>query len=115
MPGPAERERVAFTPVAVRQLDQLHAYVSLRAGEAIADGYADRIIAFCRRLRLTPFRGTKRDYLLPGLRSIGFERRVTIVYTVTDDAVMIEGIFYGGRNYERFFQRRRRRVRSPRA
>jgi hypothetical protein len=30
---------------------------------------------------------------LPGLRVTGFERRVTIAFVVTADAVLMEGIF----------------------
>jgi hypothetical protein len=37
-----------------------------------------------------------RDDLLSGLRVTGFERRVTIAFIVTAEAVLIEGIFYGG-------------------
>jgi toxin ParE1/3/4 len=47
-----------------------------------------------------PLRGTQRDDLLPGLRVTGFERRVTIALVVTAEALLIEGIFYGGRDFE---------------
>jgi hypothetical protein len=30
----------------------------------------------------------------------GFERRVTIAYTLTAEAVLIEGIFYSGQDFE---------------
>jgi len=39
-----------------------------------------------------------------GLRVTGFERRVTIAFVVTADAVLIEGIFYGGRDFEAVFR-----------
>ncbi len=39
--------------------------------------------------------GQVRNDLLEGLRTIGFERRVTIAFVVTADAVLIEGVFYG--------------------
>jgi toxin ParE1/3/4 len=41
------------------------------------------------------------------LRTIGFERRVTIAFAVTADTVLIEGIFYGGRNFEATFEHRK--------
>jgi toxin ParE1/3/4 len=41
-----------------------------------------------------------RDDILQGLRVIGFERRVNVAFVVPSDALLIEGIFYGGRNYE---------------
>jgi toxin ParE1/3/4 len=43
---------------------------------------------------------------LAGLRVTGFERRVTIAFIVTADAVLIEGIFYGGRDFEAHFRDR---------
>jgi len=52
-------------------------------------------------------RGQKRDDLLTGLRTIGFERRVTIAFVVTANAVLIEGIFYGGQDFEATFRRSR--------
>jgi toxin ParE1/3/4 len=42
--------------------------------------------------------------LLLGLRTIGFERRITIAFVVAPEAVLIEGIFYGGRDFESFFK-----------
>ena len=50
-----------------------------------------------------PLRGQVRDDLLDGLRTIGFERRVTIAFVVNDDAVLIEGVFYGGQDFEAVF------------
>jgi toxin ParE1/3/4 len=42
--------------------------------------------------------------LLPGLRTIGFRRCVTIAFAVEADAVMIIGIFYGGQDFEAALQ-----------
>jgi plasmid stabilization system protein ParE len=55
-----------------------------------------------------PERGTRRDDLLPGLRTIGFERRVTIAFVVTPDTVLIEGIYYGGQDFEAAIRERNR-------
>lgn len=41
-----------------------------------------------------------RDDLLAALRTVGFERRATIAFVVAADAVLIEGIFYGGQGFE---------------
>jgi len=39
---------------------------------------------------------------LPGLRTVGFERRATIAFMMTEDAVLVEGVFYGGQeSFER--------------
>jgi len=36
----------------------------------------------------------------PGLRTVGYRRRVTIAFEVADDTVNILGIFYGGQDIE---------------
>ena len=41
---------------------------------------------------------------IPGLRTTGFERRVTIAFVVASDTVLIEGIFYGGQDFEAAFR-----------
>ena len=46
-----------------------------------------------------------RDDIRPGLRVIGFERRATIVFQVTENEVVIVRIFYGGQDYERALRR----------
>jgi toxin ParE1/3/4 len=47
-----------------------------------------------------PQRGTRRNDLLPGLRTIGFERRATIAFRVPRTRVEIVTIAYGGRDFE---------------
>jgi toxin ParE1/3/4 len=96
--------RVIFTPLAERHIDSLHEYISTHASEDRADSYVGRIVTFCNGLATFPLRGTKRDDLLPGLRVTGFERRVSIAFVVTAEAVLIEGIFYGGRDFETLFR-----------
>lgn len=44
--------------------------------------------------------GVAREDLRPGLRTIGFRRRVVIAFSVTDATVEVHGVFYGGRDYE---------------
>jgi toxin ParE1/3/4 len=75
-------------------------YITTHSGEERADGYISRIVGFCNGLTTFPLRGAQRDDIFPGLRVTGFERRINIAFLVTADAVIIEGIFYGGRDYE---------------
>lgn len=96
--------RIVFTPLAERQIDQMHAYITESSGyESRADAYVARIIAFCFDLVPFPERGTRRDDILQGLRLINFERRVTIAFKILEDRVLIEGIFYGGQDVETFY------------
>jgi len=92
--------RVIFTPLAERHIDEPHEYITTHSSEERADGYISRIVAFCNGLATLPLRGRRRDDILPGLRVIGFEHRVNIAFVVAPDVVLIEGVFYGGRDYE---------------
>ncbi len=92
--------KVVFTPLAERHLDKLHRYITKQSSEERADGYINRIVDFCNGFVNFPQRGKRRDDILPGLRITGFERRVTVAFIVTVEAVVIEGIYYGGREYE---------------
>lgn len=92
--------RVVFTPRAIRQLEDLHDYLCDKATERTADDYVGRIVAHCQKLHLFPNRGRRRDEILPGLRTIGFERRATIAFMVDADLVLIEGVFHGGQDFE---------------
>jgi plasmid stabilization system protein ParE len=44
--------------------------------------------------------GRRRDDLKTGFRAYGFERRVLIIYSIGEDEVRIEHVFYGGRDAE---------------
>ncbi len=67
----------------------------------IAGAYIDRIETACLALENFPERGTRRDDIRPGLRTMGFERRITIVFRVSRATVEIVRVFYGGQEYER--------------
>lgn len=43
--------------------------------------------------------GTRHDHIREGLRTTGFERRLTIAFEVTTDQVMILGFVPGGRDW----------------
>lgn len=92
-----------FAPEALEQLEALEAYIAQSASPHRAAEFLDAILDHCEKLRTFPQRGTKRDDLRPGLRTLGFRRRVTILFGVTRDTITIFGIYYGGRNYEADF------------
>ncbi|MEO6215615.1 MAG: type II toxin-antitoxin system RelE/ParE family toxin [Sphingomonas sp.] len=92
--------RIVYTPEADAQLVQLYHYIAREASPAIAAGFTDAIVDQCESLHHFPNRGTPRDDIRPGLRTITFRRRVVIAYAVSADAVTIVGIFYGGQDYE---------------
>ncbi len=90
-----------FALEALEDLLSLHLYIAEESGARIAGGYVQRIQDACLALTTFPSRGTRRDDLFPGLRTIGFERRATIAFLVHEDRVEIVRIFYGGRDLER--------------
>ena len=98
------KRRVVFSPEAHEDLFSLYNYVAEQAGHTRAIGYINRIEKYCRGFELAGERGSRRDDLRPGLRIVGFERRVTIAFHVDDDAVTIDRIFYAGRDVERIFR-----------
>jgi toxin ParE1/3/4 len=91
---------VYFRPEAEADLVGLYEYIAERSGAAIAGGYIERIEAACLALASYPERGTRRDDILPGLRTVGFERRATIAFRVLRTRVEIVTIAYGGRDFE---------------
>ncbi|BCH30430.1 hypothetical protein MesoLjLc_23600 [Mesorhizobium sp. L-8-10] len=91
---------VRFTPEALNQLDELETHIAGVGSPRMAARYVDSIVDYCENLRTFPHRGMRRDDIRPGLRTLGFQRRVTIAFEVADGTVNIAGVFYGGQDYE---------------
>lgn len=89
---------VVFAPQARSDLRNLYLFIADQSGRSRAMGYLERIEAYCRTLSDFPERGTLRDDLRPGLRILGFEKRVTIAFRVVPGRVTIFRVLYGGRS-----------------
>lgn len=92
---------VIFAPEAKADLLALYTRIADAGGEERAFDYIQRIMAFCDAFDVFPERGTRRDDIRPGLRTVGFERRITIAFTVEQERVEFLRFFYGGRDWER--------------
>jgi plasmid stabilization system protein ParE len=90
--------RVVVTPEARNQIDGLHSYVAAEASAAIAGRFVDGIVDHIATLQEFPNRGTPRDNLRSGLRTLAWRRRVTIAFVVEERDVVVIGVFYGGRD-----------------
>jgi toxin ParE1/3/4 len=90
--------RVVFAPEAENDLLQLYLYIAEHSGDVRALAYVERQERYCQGFADFPERGTSRDDLFPGLRVVGFERRVSIAFHVTTDTVTFDRILYGGRD-----------------
>lgn len=97
---------VIFTARARRHLHSIKGYIGRKSYPDRAEAYVGRILDYCEGLSMFPKRGTARDDILTGLRVVGFERSANIAFVVTDDAVIIEGVFYGGQQWENQFVKR---------
>lgn len=96
-----KRRTVILAPEAGADLLALYDYVADAASPRIAASYLERIEDFVRGFETTAERGASRDDLRPGLRIVGFERRVTIAFTVSDIQVTILRVFGRGLDWER--------------
>lgn len=95
---------VVFAPEARDDLLELYDFIAEQADEARARAYTGRIVTYRLGFSTFPERGTRRDELRPGLRVIGFGRRVTIAFHVMGDRVTIDRVLYGGRDLARAFR-----------
>ncbi len=95
-----KRREIIFAPEARDDLFALYEWISEKAGADTTLNYIQRLEIFCNGLDLASSRGHLRSDIRPGLRIIGFERRVTIAFTVSDKSVTILRLYYGGQNWE---------------
>ena len=95
-----KQRRVILTPEATDDLEAIHRYIAEATGSAVADHYLGRLKKYVKGFDLASERGTLRNDLRPGLRYIGFERRVTITFAVFEDHVEILNFFWGDQNWE---------------
>jgi len=95
--------KIIFQPEAIIQLQGLQDFIAANASPAIAARYVAAIFDQCEALRDFPHRGTQRDDVRLGLRTLSHRGRALIVFTVGTDRVDILGVFYGGQNWELTF------------
>jgi toxin ParE1/3/4 len=91
---------VVVTPEAQEDLLALYDYVSDAASSAVADRYLARLERYLGGFEYAAERGTLRDDIRRGLRVVGFERRVTIAFAVSDTTVTVLRLFYGGQSWD---------------
>lgn len=91
---------VIFAPEAKQHLLKLYGDIADAAGAGVAMGYIERLEQYCLNFSHASMRGHRRDDVREGLRVVGFERRVTIAFSVDASTVTILGLFYGGQDWE---------------
>ena len=92
---------VAYSPQARQQLTDLYTWIATASGSTDrAEGYVSAIVDYCDGLANFPMIGVAREDIRPGLRVVGFRRRITIAFAIAEETVEILDIYYGGRDYE---------------
>lgn len=94
---------VVFKPEAEDNLDGLYDFIADASSPIVASRYVESIVAYCLGLSDFPYRGPARDDIMPGLRSISYHSRTLIIFNVEEDRVVVQGVFYGGQNWESQF------------
>lgn len=95
-----KERRVLFSPEAEADLEVIYDLIADAAAPSVAISYVERLEGYFAGMALASERGHRRDDVRPGLRIVGFERRITIAFTVSAEDVTILRIFYAGRDWE---------------
>jgi toxin ParE1/3/4 len=83
---------------AIDDLRLIQRWVAEQADVDVAEAYIARIEAKFQSLTAVPTIGPPRDDLIPGLRTLAFERRLSIASRATGNDVWIERIVSSARN-----------------
>jgi toxin ParE1/3/4 len=88
-----KRREVILAPEAIDDLDALFEHIAGAAGNGVASCYLDRVENYVLGFNTASERGQARDDIRPGLRIVGFERRITIAFQVEPGRVTILRFF----------------------
>lgn len=89
--------RVRLLPEAEADLLSLYSHICAEASPELARAYLLRIRRHLAGFDVFPERGMRRDEIRPGLRLVGFERRITLAFIIEGDLVVFTNILYAGR------------------
>jgi plasmid stabilization system protein ParE len=96
-----KRHRVRLSDDAKADLAEIYRFVRHKSASSIvARNYTRRIRIFLDGFETLPERGIIRDHVRPGLRIVGFERRISVAFLVENEEVVILRVLYAGRQFE---------------
>ena len=94
-------KRIVFRPEAEADLFELYRYIARASGSIeVAFNFTERLHTACFALAEISERGALRNDVKAGVRILIHERKTIIAYFVKGDSVIINNIFYAGRDYE---------------
>lgn len=91
--------RVEYSAEATSDLLAILDLIARESTPERAEAYALRIERRCEVLGTFPLSGSNFHRVRSGLRTLGFERRVSIAYIVHPNTVLILRILYAGREF----------------
>lgn len=91
--------RIRLTKEAEADLQSIYLWIATHASPITARSYINRIVEYMQSFELFPERGTIRDDICPGLRFVGFERRISIAFVIEANDVVILRILYAGQRF----------------
>ena len=98
--------RLIWRESASDDLLELYNWIAARSDVDTAFSYTQKVEAFANRLVLFPRRGTPRDEVAGGLRSIVYTGRTIVFYTnAAEDVVEIVRISHRGRDLGTMFSK----------
>lgn len=98
-----KRRIVVFAPEARDDLLHIHDWIESSSSPSVALSFVERLETCCLSFDLAAERGTRRDDIRPGLRVVGFERTLTLAFSVDDDTVTFLRVFQAGKNWQSVF------------
>jgi len=99
--------KVAYDDQANLDLLAIFNWLAETASPISALRIIDDLQEFIAKLDIASERGTRRDDLLAGIRTLG-HGNATIAFVVDDDTITVLRIFYGGQNWESALSGRRK-------
>jgi toxin ParE1/3/4 len=82
------------------ELGSIYDYIADRAGPSVAWRFVQGVKDLLAGLEDFPERGSIQHGLIPGLRVIGYRKRMSIAFAVWPERVLVLGFFYAGRNLD---------------
>jgi plasmid stabilization system protein ParE len=96
--------RVVLSRTALNDLAKIGRWIGEAGAPQTGKRYVARIRQRLARLGDAPEVGRPYGFHDPGLRVVGYERRIMIAYRVEKTRIIVVRIFYGGQDWQRTLQ-----------
>ena len=96
---------VVFSAASEDDLNGIYDWIADKEDAETAYSYVSRLVAVCAKLILFPARGTARDDLGEGVRTVPFERRAIVAYRLEGNCVRILRVLHRGRDLSLAFDK----------